>query len=61
MTNTILTFPIITRSPLSCTWAQTGNPNQPLACVWLDRRPRKRDRSSREAGASASLGEKELA
>jgi hypothetical protein len=40
MTNTILTFPIITRSPLSCTWVETGNPNQPLACIWLDRRLR---------------------
>jgi hypothetical protein len=61
MANMILTFPIISRSPLSCTWVETGNPNQPLACVWLDRRLRKRDRSSREAGASASLGEKEPA
>jgi hypothetical protein len=40
MTNTILTFPIITRSPLSCTWVETGNPNQPLTCIWLDRRLR---------------------
>jgi hypothetical protein len=61
MTNMILTFPIISRSPLSCTWVQTGNPHQPLICVWLDRRLRRRDRSLREAGASASLGEKELA
>jgi hypothetical protein len=61
MTNTILTFPIISRSPLSCTWFETGNPNQPLACVWLDRRLRKRDRSSREAGESARFGEKESA
>ncbi len=55
MTNTILIFPIITRSPLSCTWVETGNPNQPLAC-WVDRRLGKRDRRSREAGASASPG-----
>jgi len=61
MANMILTFPIISRTPLSCTWVETGNPKQPLACVWLDRRLRKRDRSSREAGASASLGGKELA
>jgi len=61
MANMILTFPIISRSPLSCTWVETGNPNQPLACVWLYRRLRERDRSSREAGASASLGEKESA
>jgi hypothetical protein len=61
MTNTILTFPIISRSPLSCTWVETGNPNQPLACVWLDRRLFKQDRSSRETGASLSLGEKESA
>jgi hypothetical protein len=61
MTNTILTFPIIYRGPLSCTWVETGNPNQPLARVWLDRRLRKQGRSSRGAGASASLGEKESA
>jgi hypothetical protein len=62
MTSTILTFPIITRSPLSCTRVKTRNPNQPLACVWLDRRPlRKRDRSSQEAVASASLSESESA
>jgi hypothetical protein len=61
MTNKILTFPIISRSPLSCTWVETGNPNQPLACVWLDCRRPKWVRSSREAGASATLGEKESA
>jgi hypothetical protein len=59
MTNTTLTFPIITRSPLSCTWVETRHPNQPLPCVWLDRRLHKRDGSSRGARASASLGEKE--
>jgi hypothetical protein len=48
MTNTILTFPIIS-GPLSCIWFETVNPNQPLACVWVDRRLRKLERSPREA------------
>jgi len=25
------------RNRLSCVWNQTGNPSQPLACVWIDR------------------------
>jgi hypothetical protein len=61
MTDTILTFPIISRSHLSCTWIETGNSNQPLTCVWIVLHPRKRDRSSRKDGALASLGEKESA
>jgi hypothetical protein len=61
MTDTILTFPIISRSQLSCTWIETGNPNQPLTCAWIVLRPPKRDRSSRKDGAPASLGEKESA
>jgi hypothetical protein len=24
------------RAPLSCAWTKTGNPRQPLACVWID-------------------------
>jgi hypothetical protein len=26
------------RGPLSCMWIPTGNPRQPLVCVWTDRR-----------------------
>jgi hypothetical protein len=61
MTDTILTFPIISRSPLSCIWIETGNPNQPLTCVWIVLRPRKRGRSSRKDGAPANRGERESA
>jgi len=25
------------RNRLSSVWIQTGNPSQPLACVWIDR------------------------
>jgi hypothetical protein len=25
------------RSMLSCIWIETGNPVQPLACIWIDR------------------------
>lgn len=29
------------RGPLSCVWIPTGNPRQPLVCVWTDRRESK--------------------
>lgn len=35
---------------LTCAWVPTGNPNQPLACVWLDSIAR----TSRSAAASSS-------
>lgn len=34
MNNTIFKFPIANR--VSCAWIRTGNPRQPLACVWID-------------------------
>lgn len=34
MTNTIVKFPVANRVP--CAWIRTGNPRQPLACVWID-------------------------
>lgn len=44
MVNTIFKFP--TAGPLSCTWIRTGNPLQPLACIWIHadgRRPKASD------------------
>ena len=40
MTNTL--FPLVdtARSALNCVWIETGNPRQPLACVWIDREVR---------------------
>jgi hypothetical protein len=26
----------IRRGPLACAWIETGNPRQPLVCVWTD-------------------------
>ncbi len=37
MTNTLFAFVDMARSTLSCVWIETGNPKQPLACVWIDR------------------------
>jgi hypothetical protein len=34
MTKIILSFPVVTRSLLSCIWIKTNDPRQPLACVW---------------------------
>jgi hypothetical protein len=28
------------RSSLRCVWIETGNARQPLACMWIDRKPR---------------------
>jgi hypothetical protein len=36
MTKTISILPFVQRSRLSCVWIETGNPLQPLACVWID-------------------------
>jgi hypothetical protein len=36
MTRTICTLPVVQRSRLSCVWIETGNPVQPLACVWIN-------------------------
>jgi len=37
MTRTALIVANRQRSALSCIWIGTGNPAQPLACVWVDR------------------------
>ena len=37
MTKALFVFPGVERSVLSCVWIATGNPAQPLACVWIDR------------------------
>lgn len=37
MTNTLFALVDMARSTLSCVWIETGNPKQPLACVWIDR------------------------
>jgi hypothetical protein len=36
MTKTIFILPVANRSALSCVWIRTGNPEQPLACMWVD-------------------------
>jgi hypothetical protein len=62
MTNTILTFPIISRSPLSCTWVQTGNPESAAGVVSGSIVRYANGIEARERpGASANLGEKESA
>jgi hypothetical protein len=38
MTNTILTLQRAAR--LTCFWVRTGNPRNPLACVWAETKPR---------------------
>ena len=37
MTNKILTLRLPAR--LTCTWVSTGNPRNPLACVWAETIP----------------------
>jgi hypothetical protein len=37
MTKTLIAFPRPVRTRLDCKWIETGNPRQPLACVWTDR------------------------
>jgi hypothetical protein len=37
MTKTLFVLRGVERSTLSCVWIDTGNPAQPLACVWSDR------------------------
>lgn len=36
----ILILPGVRSSALSCVWIETGNPKQPLACIWVDREMR---------------------
>ena len=36
MTKTLLVFPRAARTRLDCKWIETGNPNCPLVCVWVD-------------------------
>ena len=36
----VLVMPETRRGPLSCVWIETGNPQQPLAQVWIDRQVR---------------------
>lgn len=40
MTNTLFALVDMARSALHCVWIETGNPKQPLACVWIDREVR---------------------
>ena len=40
MTNTLFALVDTARSALNCVWIETGNPKQPLACVWIDREVR---------------------
>lgn len=49
MFNTILTLQKPDR--LTCAWVPTGNPRNPLACVWADTAARK---SSKAAASSNS-------
>lgn len=37
MTNTLFALVDMARSAMHCVWIETGNPRQPLACVWIDR------------------------
>jgi hypothetical protein len=37
MSKTLFVLPAVERSTLSCVWIYTGDPAQPLACVWIDR------------------------
>jgi hypothetical protein len=41
MTKTALIVTNTQRSALTCVWIETGNPVQPLACVWVDRDQRR--------------------
>ena len=41
MTKTALIVTDTQRSALTCVWIETGNPVQPLACVWVDRDQRR--------------------
>jgi hypothetical protein len=43
---------------LSCVWVATGNPRQPLACMWIDRTERQTQVSN--IGEVASAGEAHL-
>lgn len=40
MIRTVTAIPGLRRetwgTQLSCVWIETGNPSQPLACVWID-------------------------
>jgi hypothetical protein len=36
----VITFPGIRQGALSCVWIETGNPKQPLARIWVDRKMR---------------------
>ena len=40
MTKTLFALVDTARSALHCVWIETGNPRQPLACVWIDREVR---------------------
>lgn len=37
MTRTMFASPALNRPRLSAVWIETGNPAQPLACIWIDR------------------------
>jgi hypothetical protein len=59
MTKTLFVLPEAERSALSSVWIATGNPAQPLACVWIDRDVRVADsyEEDRSQASSATSGQ----
>jgi len=40
MTKALFIVPNVKRRVLSCVWIRTGNPEQPLTCIWVRGDPR---------------------
>ena len=40
MAKNIFIVPVVKRNALHCAWIKTGDPAQPLRCVWTHREPR---------------------
>jgi hypothetical protein len=38
MNKALYNFPKV--NPITCVWIWTGDPRQPLACLWMDANPR---------------------
>jgi hypothetical protein len=53
MNNNFFQVPVFRRPQLSCTWVDTGDPAQPLACRWIARRRAQSFELSDELNASA--------
>jgi hypothetical protein len=53
MKNDIFQLPAFRRAPLSCVWVDTGDPAQPLACLWIVRRRAQASEMSLEMSTSA--------